>query len=59
MVRVFPEISPDDEVAARHGLAGIYKLLVPEGTDLTAMLQDYKADPHIDYAEPNQPFEIK
>lgn len=59
MVRVFPDVSPDDKAAARHGLAGTYKLLVPEGTDLGAMIRDYQADPHIDYAEPNLSFEIK
>lgn len=59
MTRVFPDISPDDEVAARQGLTGIYKLVVPKGTDLATMLRDYEADPHIDYAELNQPYEIK
>jgi hypothetical protein len=59
MVRVFPDISPDDKIAARYGLAGIYKLVVPEGTDLAAMIRDYQADPHVDYAELNQPFEAK
>lgn len=59
MVRVFPDVSPDDEVAARYGLAGIYKLLVLGGTNLSAMIEDYKADPHIAYAELNQPYEIK
>lgn len=59
MVRVFPDISPDDEVAGRYGLAGIYKLVVPRGTDLAEMIRDYEADPHIDYAELNQPYEIK
>lgn len=59
MVRVFPEISPDDEVAARYGLAGIFKLLVPRSADLAEMIRDYEADPHIDYAELNQPYEIK
>ena len=59
MVRVFPDVSPDDEAAARHGLTDIYKLLVPKGTDLAEMIRDYEADPHIDYAELNQPYEIK
>ncbi len=59
MIRVFPDISPDDEAAARYGLAGIYKLVVPRNTDLAAMIQDYRSDPHIDYAELNQPYEIK
>jgi len=59
MVRVFPYVSPDDEAAARYGLAGIYKLVVPRATNLTAMVRDYRADPHIDYAELNQPYEIE
>jgi hypothetical protein len=59
MVPVFPNVSQDDEVAARYGLLGIYKLLVPIETDLAAMIRDYRADPHVDYAELNQPYEIK
>jgi hypothetical protein len=59
MIRVFPDVSPDDETAARYGLAGIFKLVVPKNTDLTAMIQDYQTDQHVDYAEMNQPYEIK
>ena len=59
MIRVFPDVSPDDDAAARYGLAGIYRLVVPGDTDLAAMIQDYQSDPHIDYAELNQPYEIK
>jgi len=59
MIRVFPDVSPDDEAAVRYGLAGIYRLVVPGDTDLAAMIQDYQSDPHIDYAELNQPYEIK
>ncbi|MCS6880466.1 MAG: subtilase family N-terminal domain-containing protein [Oscillochloridaceae bacterium] len=59
MIRVFPDVSPDDEAAARYGLAGIYKLVIPGKTDLAEMIQDYRSDPHIDYAELNQPYEIK
>jgi len=59
MIRVFPDVSPEDETAVRHGLAGIYKLVVPQGTDLVTMIRDYKSDRHIDYAELNQPYEIK
>lgn len=59
MVRVFPDVSPEDEVAIRYGLAGIYKLVVPRGTDLALMIKDYQADPNIAYAELNQRYEIK
>lgn len=59
MIRVFPDVSPDDEAATRYGLAGIYRLVVPEDTDLAAMIRDYQSDLHIDYAELNQPYEIK
>lgn len=59
MIRVFPDVLPDDEAAARYGLAGIYRLVVPGDTDLAAMIRDYQSDPHIDYAELNQPYEIK
>ncbi len=59
MVPVFPDVSPDDEIAARYGLVGIYKLAVPGGTDLDAMIQGYQDDSHIAYAELNQPYEIK
>jgi len=59
MIQVFPDVSPDDEVAARYGLAGIYKMVVPGSTDLAAMVQDYQDDPHVDYAEINQPYEVK
>ncbi len=59
MVRVFPNISSDDESAARHGLTGIYKLVVPPDINLAAMVRDYRADPNIAYAEPNQPATTK
>lgn len=59
MVRVFADVSPEDDAAVRYGLAGVFKLVVPRGTDLDDLIQDYDADTHIDYAEPNQPYEIK
>jgi hypothetical protein len=59
MVRLFPDISPDDEVAVRQGLTGMFKLIVPAKKDLAAMLKDYQADPNVEYAESNQAFEIK
>lgn len=59
MVRVFPDVSPDDEAAARYGLAGIYRLVVAGRADVAAMIQGYQSDPYIDYAEPNHPYEIK
>jgi hypothetical protein len=59
MASVFPDISLDDALASRYGLASIYRLVVPEDTDLQAMIQAYQADPHIDYVERNRPFEIK
>jgi hypothetical protein len=59
MAPLFPDVSPDDEAAVRSGLAGIYKLIVPKGTDLKAMIEDYEADPNIAYAELNQPVEVK
>jgi hypothetical protein len=59
MVRVFNDVSQEDEAAVRYGLAGVYRLVLPTGTDLVRAQQDYETDPYIDYAEPNQPYEIK
>lgn len=53
---MFPNVSPDDEIAVRYGLAGIYLLVVPTGTDPGAMVRDYRSDPHVDYAEINTPY---
>lgn len=58
MTRVF-DISPDDEVAVKAGLAGVYKLVASPGTNLTNMVRDYQADAHIAYAEVNAEFEAK
>ncbi len=59
MIRVFSGISPDDELADRYGLTGIYRLVILGDADLAAMIRDYQSDPHIDYAELNQIYEIK
>jgi hypothetical protein len=52
-------ISTDDEVAARYGLAGIYKLLIPTAADINAILRDYDENPYVDYAELNEAFEVQ
>jgi hypothetical protein len=59
MTAVYPNVSADDETAARYGLAGVFKLTVPRGTNLEAMIAEYEADPTIDYAEPNAPATIE
>lgn len=59
MIPVFPDASLDDPIAVRYGLAGVYKLVVPAGTNLNAMIREYEADPNVSYAEPNQPVEMK
>ncbi len=58
MVRIFPTIAPDDQAAIRNGLAGVFKLVTRTRVAPRAMLRDYQADPHIDYAEPDAPFGI-
>ncbi|MGC8787003.1 MAG: subtilase family N-terminal domain-containing protein [Anaerolineae bacterium] len=59
MIPLFPKVPADDETATRYGLAGIYKLVVPGITDLASMVQEYRANPYIEYAEINQPYEAK
>lgn len=59
MVPLFPEISPDDEVAARQGLAGIYRLTIPPARDLDSLLADYRSDENVEFAEFDRPFEVK
>lgn len=59
MTPLFPNVSLDDAAAVRNGLAGIYKLEVPPGTNLYAMMREYEKDPNILYAELNAPVEIK
>jgi hypothetical protein len=59
MEPLFPDLSPDDEVAARQGLTGIFKLVVPAETNLDSMIAAYRSDPNVDYAELNQIIEAK
>lgn len=59
MTPVFPDVSADDKVATRHGLAGVYRLSVSDGTNLATMVQDYSSDPHVAYAEFNQIYETE
>jgi|GEM_PF-4083505 len=59
MTPVFPDVSPNDAAALRYGLAGVYKLAVPRGTNLRAMIQEYQSDPNVAYAEINTPVETK
>ena len=56
---IFPDISSDDEAAIRYGLGGVFMVVVPAGTDFETLLAEYEADPHVAYAEMNQPVEIK
>ncbi len=58
MVPLYPDIAPDDEIAARYGLIGVFKLVVPANTDLEQMIAAYTVDPHIQYAELNKPAQI-
>ncbi len=59
MTPVFPDVSPNDAAALRYGLAGVYKLAVPRGTNLRAMIREYQSDPNVAYAEINTPVETK
>lgn len=59
MTAVYPNLSPDDETAVRLGLAGVFKLTVPRGTNIEAMIAAYEADPVIEYAEPNAPVTVE
>ncbi|MCS7290598.1 MAG: hypothetical protein NZ699_15825 [Roseiflexus sp.] len=59
MIPLFPNVPPDDAAAIRHGLAGVYKLEVPPGTNLYVMMREYENDPNVSYAELNKPVEIK
>ncbi len=54
MIPVFIEISPTDSLAQIYGLRGIFKLIVPAGTDILTMIEDYSAIPVIKYAEVNR-----
>ena len=59
MEKVFPGIAADDDVAARYGLAGVFKLEVDANTDVGEMIKDFENNPFIDYAESEQTFEIR
>ena len=39
-------------------LSTIYKLTVPQDTDLTTLAAEYAADPAVEYAEPNYEYEL-
>jgi len=58
IVPLFDEISPADQIAQNYGLDGIYKVVVPMGVDIFAMIADYSADPAVAYAEPNRIYEV-
>lgn len=51
---VFTQFNPSDPIAVQYGLAGVFKLTVPIGTDIFAMISEYQRDPVIAYAEPNR-----
>ena len=59
MTPAFPDVSPNDAAALRSGLAGVYKLAVPRGTNLRGMIREYQSDPNVAYAEINTPAETK
>ncbi|MCS6880465.1 MAG: S8 family peptidase [Chloroflexaceae bacterium] len=50
---VFTQVDLADPIATQYGLAGVFKLTVPAGTDIFAMISEYQRDPAIAYAEPN------
>ncbi|MGQ9550759.1 MAG: S8 family serine peptidase, partial [Roseiflexus sp.] len=58
IVPLFDEIGPADQTALHYGLHGMYKVVVPMGVDIFAMIADYSADPAIAYAEPNRIYQV-
>jgi subtilisin family serine protease len=58
IVPLFADLEPDDITAASHGLAGVFKLTVPEGTDILTMVAEYQAEPAIAYAELNRIYSL-
>lgn len=54
MAPIFADLEPSDSIAVKYGLAGIFKLTVPAGTDIFSMVAEYRADPNVAYAEPNR-----
>lgn len=55
---VFTQVDLVDSIATQYGLAGVFKLTVPAGTDIFAMIAEYQRDPAIAYAEPNLVYSI-
>jgi len=55
---VFTHLNLGDPIAIRYGLAGVFRLTVPAGTDIFAMIAEYQGDPAIAYAEPNRIYRI-
>lgn len=51
--RLFLDLEPDDHVAVAEGLNRIFKVTVPKEVDLRAIIRELKAEPYIEYAEPN------
>mgnify|MGYP000193816424 FL=1 len=58
MVPVYPDVDVTDELALEHGLVGTFKLVVPPLTDIEELIAAYEADPHVEYAEYNEPVSI-
>lgn len=55
---LFTYLDLEDPIAIEYGLAGVFKLTVPVGTDIFAMIGEYQRDPAIAYAEPNRIYRI-
>lgn len=55
---VFTQIDPTDPIAIKYGLAGVFKLTVPAGTDIFTVMSEYRKDPAVAYAEPNLIYRI-
>jgi subtilisin family serine protease len=55
---VFPHLELGDPAAIKYGLAGVFRLAVPAGTDIWAMMAEYQGNPAIAYAEPNRIYRI-
>ncbi len=51
---LFPSLDLNDSAANKHGMAGVYKLTVPDGTDVYSMIAEFQRDAAIAYAEPNR-----
>ena len=55
---VFEELDQADPIAEQYGMTGIFRLTVPYGTDIFAMIADYRRDPAVEYAELNLLYRI-